>query len=180
LSAHANILDRQFGAGKPGEKRVSDITCLRASDAWVYLTIILGLFDRKVIGRALSGGMDSGRTVIPALEMADGNRAASPGLLFHSGRGARYRSKAFRALPRLRCPDVRQSMSRKGNCWDNARAGSFFKTLKREAGTLEERRSAAEVRQPMFIYIEAYYNRERPRSALDYATPDGFNSGEAA
>jgi transposase InsO family protein len=146
----------------------------------VYLTIIRDLFDRKVIGRALSDGMDSGHTVIPAIETVAGNRTASPGLLFHSGHGAQYCSKAFRALPRLRCPDVRRSMSRKGNCWDNTRAGSFFKTLKREAGTLEGRHSATEVRQPVFIYIEAYYNRERPHSALDHATPDGFNSGEAA
>jgi transposase InsO family protein len=102
LPVCANILDRQFGAEKPGEKRVSDIMCPRASDAWVYLTIIRDLFDRKVIGWALSNGMESGHTVIPALEMAVGNRAASPGLLFHSGCGAR-------------CPSVRQSMSRKGN-----------------------------------------------------------------
>jgi putative transposase len=180
LPVCANILDQQFGAEKPEEKWVSDITCLRASNAWGYLTTIRDLYDRKVIGRTLGDGMDSGRTVIPALEMAVGNRAASPGLLFHSDRGARCYSKTFWALPRLRCPDIRQNMSGKGNCWDNIRAGSFFKTLKREAGTLERRHSAAEVRQPVFMYIEAYYNRERPHSALDHASPDGFNSGEAA
>jgi transposase InsO family protein len=82
-----NILDRQFCAGKPGEKRASDVTYLRTSGTWVYLTIIPDLFDRKVIGWAFHGGMESEHTVIPALEMAAGNRAASPGLLFHSGRG---------------------------------------------------------------------------------------------
>jgi transposase InsO family protein len=82
----------------------------------------LSLFDRKVIGWALSGDMESGHTVVPVLEMAVGNRAASPGLVFHSDRGVQYCSKAFRELPRLRCPSVRQSMSRKGN-WYHKRWG---------------------------------------------------------
>ncbi|MDR2820461.1 MAG: integrase core domain-containing protein, partial [Desulfovibrio sp.] len=81
---------------------------------------------------------------------------------------------------RRRCPAVRQSMSRKGNCWDNACAESFFKTLKRELETLEGKHGAAEVRQSVFMYIEAYYNRVRLHSALDYAAPDGFNSGQVA
>jgi transposase InsO family protein len=90
-----NILDRQFDAGKPGEKRVSSyqryaITYLQTSGAWVYLTIILDLFDRKVIGWALSEDLESGHTVIPALEMAVKNRAASPGLLFHSDHGVQH------------------------------------------------------------------------------------------
>jgi transposase InsO family protein len=169
LAVCENILDRQFDALKPGEKWVSDITYLRTSGSWVYLTMILDLYDRKAIGWALSGDMESEHTVIPALEMAVANRAPSPGLIFHSGRGARYCSKRFRGLPRLRCPAVRQGMSRKGNCWDNACAESFFKTLKGELETLEGRHCAAEVRQSVFMYIEAYYNRARLHSALDYA-----------
>jgi transposase InsO family protein len=91
-----------------------------------------------------------------------------------------YCSKTFRELLYLRCPSVRQSVSRKGNCWDNACAESFFKTLKGELETLEGKHSAAEVRQPVFMYIEAYYNRVRLHSALDYVAPHEFNSGEAA
>ncbi|MDR2246906.1 MAG: integrase core domain-containing protein, partial [Treponema sp.] len=147
------------------------------SGTWVYLTIILDLYDRKVIGWALSGGMENEHTVIPALEMAVRNRAASPGLTFHSDRGVPCCSKAFREL---RCPSVRQSISRKGNCWDNARAESFFKTLKGEVETFEGKHSATEVRQSVFMYVEAYYNRIRIHSALDYVAPDGFNAGEAA
>jgi transposase InsO family protein len=146
----------------------------------VYLTMILDLYDRKVLGWALSGDMESEHTVIPALEMAVGNRAASPGLLFHSDRGVQYCSQAFRELLRLRCPAVRQSMGRRGNCWDNACAETFFKTLKRELETLDGRHTEAEVRGSVFMYLEAYYNRLRLHSALDYAAPDEFNSGEAA
>jgi transposase InsO family protein len=179
LAVCKNILDRQFDAGKPGEKWVSDLTYLRTGGSWVYLTVVLDLYDRKVIGWALSGDMESEHTVIPALEMAVGNRTPSPGLLFHSDRGVQYCSQSFCELLRLRCPSVRQSMSRKGNCWDNACAESFFKTLKGELETLDGKHGAAEVRQSVFMYIEAYYNRVRLHSALDYAAPDGFNSGQA-
>jgi transposase InsO family protein len=101
----------------------------------------------------LSGGLEREHTVIPALERAVGNRAASPGLLLHSGRDVQYCSKAFRELLRLRHPAVRQSMSRAGNCWDNACAEAFFKTLTGELETLEGKHSAAEVRQPVFMYL---------------------------
>jgi transposase InsO family protein len=91
-----------------------------------------------------------------------------------------YCSKVFRELLHRRCPAIRQSISRKGNCWDKACAGSFFKSLKGELETVQGKHSAAEVRQSVFMYIGAYYNRVRLHSALDYAAPDGFNSGEAA
>jgi transposase InsO family protein len=100
--------------------------------------------------------------------MAFANRKALEGLIFHSDRGARYYARAFRETPGERCPPVRQSMSRKGNCRDNARAESFFKTLKRELETLEGKHDAEEVRQPVFMYVEAYYNRTRMHSVLDY------------
>jgi transposase InsO family protein len=115
--------------------------------ALVYLTVVLDLYDRKVIGRALSGGLETLHTTIPALKMAFVNRKAREGLIFHSDRGAHYCAKAFRETLRERCPTVRQSMSRKGNCWDNACAESFFKTLKRELETLDGKHSAGEVRQ---------------------------------
>jgi len=131
----------------------------------VYLTIVLDLFDRKTIGWALSPGMEASETAIAALEMAAKNRNPQGGLIFHSDRGVQYCAKSFCDVLRERCPTVRQSMSRKGNCWDNACAESFFKTLKRELETLDGKHSEAEVRQSMFFYIEVYYNRIRMHSA---------------
>ncbi|MDR2097247.1 MAG: integrase core domain-containing protein, partial [Spirochaetaceae bacterium] len=145
-----------------------------------YLTAVLDLYDRKVIGWALSADMEAVHTTIPALETAFANRRPRDGLIFHSDRGVQYCAKAFREALQARCPTVRQSMSRKGNCWDNACAESFFKTLKRELETLDGKHSAGEVRQSVFMYLEAYYNRVRLHSGLDYRAPDVFNSGQAA
>jgi transposase InsO family protein len=175
-----NILNRQFHADKGGEKWVSDITYLRTNDGWVYLTVVLDLFDRKVIGWALSADMEAVHTTVAALEMAVNNRTAQDGLVFHSDRGVQYCAKVFRDTLRERCATVRQSMSRKGNCWDNACAESFFKTLKAELETLDGRHAAAEVRQAVFVYIEAYYNRVRMHSALDYRAPNAVESERVA
>ena len=180
LAVCENILSRIFPAEAGGQKWVSDITYLRTASGWVYLTVILDLFDRKVIGWALSADMETCHTTIPALDMAVRNRAPQAGLLFHSDRGVQYCAQSFRETLLRHCPSVRQSMSRKGNCWDNACAESFFKTLKRELETLDGRHSEAEVRQSVFMYLEAYYNRVRIHSALDYVTPDRFNSGSVA
>jgi transposase InsO family protein len=144
LAVCENILNQMFHAEGGGQKWVSSyqryaITYLRTSSGWVYLTVILDLFDRKVIGWALSGDMETRHTAIPTLDMAVRNRAPQAGLIFHSGCGVQYCAKSFREKLTGRCPSVRQSMSRKGNCRDNACAESFFKTLKREPETLEGR-----------------------------------------
>jgi transposase InsO family protein len=175
-----NILSRFFHAEGGGEKWVSDITYLRTTGGWVYLTVILDLYDRKVVGWALSADMETSHTTIPALDMAFGNRKAREGMIFHSDRGVQYCAKSFRDRLGKLCPTVRQSMSRKGNCWDNACAETFFKTLKRELETLDGKHSAVAVRQSVFMYLEAYYNRVRIHSALDYVAPDVFNSGQVA
>jgi transposase InsO family protein len=175
-----NILNREFQAQRGGEKWVSDITYLRTLGGWVYLTVVLDLYDRKIIGWAFSADMESVHTTIPALQMAFSNRKARDGLIFHSDRGVQYCAKAFRETLGERCPSVRQSMSRKGNCWDNACAESFFKTLKRELETLDGKHAAGEVRQSVFMYVEAYYNRIRIHSALDYVAPNVFNCGQLA
>jgi transposase InsO family protein len=175
-----NILNREFHAEQGGQKWVSDITYLRTQGGWVYLTTVLDLFDRKSSGWALSGDMEAAHTTVAALEMAVKNRPPENGLLFHSDRGVQYCAQPFRDMLRERCPAVRQSMSRKGNCWDNACAESFFKTLKRELETLDGRHSMAEVRQSVFWYIEAYYNRIRMHSVLDYVAPDGYNLSKVA
>jgi len=175
-----NILNREFHAEKRGQKWVSDITYLRTASGWVYFTVVLDLCDRKVVGWALSADLDASHTSVAAFEMAVKNRTPESNLLFHSDRGVQYCAVAFRDVMRKYCPMVRQSMSRKGNCYDNACAESFFKTLKTELETLNGKFSAAEVRQSVFLYIEAYYNRVRLHSVLDYVPPNVFNSGIAA
>jgi transposase InsO family protein len=174
LAVSENILNREFHAGQGGQKWVSDITYLRTRSAWVYLTVVLDLFDRKVIGWALSNSMDAAHTSVAALQMAVNNRTPQDALIFHSDWGTQYCAQLFRDLLHERCPTARQSMSRKGNCWDNACAKSFFKTLKRELETLDDLHSTAEVRQTVFWYIESYYNRVRMHSALDSVAPDVF------
>jgi transposase InsO family protein len=166
-----NLLNRDFRAVEAGEKWVSDITYLRTTAGWLYLTVILDLYDRKLVGWAFSGTMEAEATAVKALEMACGNRKPRPDLLFHSDRGVQYCSNIFRETLKRHCPQERQSMSRKGNCWDNACAESFFKTLKRELETLDGKQTAAVVRNSVFHYIEAYYNRKRRHSALDYLAP---------
>ena len=146
-----NILDRQFHAEVGGQKWVSDITYLRTRDGWVYLAAVLDLFDRKVIGWALSSCLETEHTAIAAVEMAVQNRTPANGLIFHSDRGVQYCAQSFRNILNERCPFVRQSMSRKGNCWDNACAESFFKTLKRELETLDGKYTEAEVRSSVFF-----------------------------
>jgi transposase InsO family protein len=170
-----NILNRDFHATGGGMKWVSDITYLRTAGGWIYLTVVLDLYDRKVIGWAFSGDMETGHTATAALEMAVKNRIPEDGLIFHSDRGVQYCAGGIRDVLWERCPAVRQSMSRKGNCWDNACAESFFKTLKRELETLDGRHSTSEVRQSVFMYIESYYNRIRMHSVLDYVAPNEYD-----
>jgi transposase InsO family protein len=163
-----------------GTKWVSDITYLRTQSGWVYLAVVLDLYDRKVIAWAFSVDRETVHTTIPALRMAFTHRAAQDRLLCHSDQGVWYCAHASREALGAGCPAVRQSMSRKGNCWDNACAESFFKTLKRELETLEGKHSAGEVRQSVFVYLEAYYNRVRIYSALDYVASTMFTSGQVA
>ena len=170
-----NILNRDFSAEKPGQKWVSDITYLRTVSGWIYLTIVLDLFDRKIIGWAFSSSMHTEKTTVAALEMAVKNRTPEKDLIFHSDRGVQYCAQAFRDTLLEHCPLARQSMSHKGNCWDNACAESFFGTLKKEVPETNGKYSVAEARQAVFMYIETYYNRVRIHSALDYVAPNGYD-----
>ena len=170
----ANIMNRDFKAGWIGQKWVSDITYLRTCNGWLYLTTILDLFDRKIIGWSTSKTLKAEETVVPALDMAYRNRKPERKLIFHSDRGSQYCSDCFRKALKQYCPTVQQSMSRKGNCWDNACAESFFKTLKTEEKTLNGKYGEKEVRSSVFEYIEVYYNRKRIHSALGYSTPQEF------
>jgi transposase InsO family protein len=124
--------------------------------------------------------METAHTAIAALKTAAKNRLPENGPAFHSHRGVQYCAQSFCGVLRERCHAARQGMSRKGNCWDNARAVSFFKTLKRELETLDGRHSAKDVRQSVFMYIESYYNRIRMHSVLDYVAPNAYGFNKVA
>ena len=166
-----NILNREFYSSHPGKKWVSDITYLRTKIEWLYLTTVIDLFDRKVIGWAISKTLETEDTVIKAFKMACGNRQPEADLIFHSDQEIQYCADSFRRTLVKYCSTVRQSMSRKGNCWDNACAESFFKTLKNELETLNGKYETDVVRDSVFEYIEVYYNRKRLHSSLDYSIP---------
>ncbi|RYE25704.1 MAG: IS3 family transposase [Sphingobacteriaceae bacterium] len=125
-----NFLQQNFTAERLAQKWVSDLTYIKTGEGWLYLTTIMDLADRKVIGWALSETMKAGDTTIAAFKMAAGNRTILQPLLFHSDRGVQYACGEFRL--ELKKWPIQQSMSRKGNCWDNAVAESFFKTMKTE------------------------------------------------
>jgi putative transposase len=165
-----NLLNRDFTATWLGEKWVSDITYIPTREGWLYLTMILDLADRKVIGWAMSETMKTSDTTLPAMRMALRNRPLSDHpLLFHSDRGVQYACHEFRKL--LKNTSIRQSMSRKGNCWDNAVAESFFKTLKTEMIYHTEYQTISKAKIAIFDYIESWYNRKRRHSALGYKAP---------
>jgi putative transposase len=179
FSTADNILNREFQASFPGEKWVSDITYLRTDKGWLYLNAVLDLWDRKVIGWSMSEELTAKQTCL-ALEMAVMNRPPREGLIFHSDRGIQYCSDEFRSTLKRLCPSARQSMSRKGNCWDNACAESFFKTIKTELDILKKGGSVKQIKTEVFEYIEAYYNRSRRHSAIGYAIPIALTPNVAA
>lgn len=164
-----NLLNREFTAEKPGQKWVSDITYIPTDEGWLYLTTVLDLADRKVIGWALSDSLKAVDTSVAAWRMALKNRAIQGQLLFHSDRGVQYACTEFQT--QLKGLPVIQSMSRKGNCWDNAVAESFFKTFKSELVNHVKFKTRAEARLATFEYIEVWYNRRRRHSSLHYQTP---------
>lgn len=172
-SAHSyvpapNLLNRDFRVNQPGKVWVSDITYIKVSSQWVYLTAILDLYDRRVIGWTMSSGMTASQTSLAALRIAMANRKPN-GLLFHSDRGIQYACGEFKTL--LATHKITQSMSRKGNCWDNAVAESFFKTLKVECTNRFTFHSLQQARAELVSYIEGWYNPRRIHSGLDYQTP---------
>lgn len=168
-----NLLNRNFTASEPGKKWVSDLTYIKTVEGWLYLTIIMDLYDRKIIGWAMSETLDASCTIIPAFKMAIRNRSINPfELIFHSDRGIQYACKAFRNL--LKAYKVNQSMSRKGNCWDNAVAESFFKIIKSEMIYHTHYLNRAHAKAEIFEFIEIWYNQKRKHSFLNYLTPDQF------
>jgi putative transposase len=167
-----NHLNRQFTASEAGEAWVSDITYIPTQKGWLYLTTILDLYDRKVVGWALSDNMTTTATTLAAWSMACRNRPIVRKLLFHSDRGVQYAAHEFRAA--LKDTKITQSMSRKGNCWDNAVAESFFKILKSELVNHRVFTDLKEASREVFEFIEVWYNRQRIHSALGFMTPEEF------
>jgi len=169
LKISPNLLNREFDATELGKKWVSDITYIRVKYWFVYLTTVIDLADRMVVGWNLSNNMTDQDTVIAAFEKAVENRPILPGLIFHSDRGSQYASKDFRKL--LDRENCIQSMSRKGNCWDNAVAESFFKTIKVESLYRHKFENTQEVYSAIFDYIDGWYNTKRIHSSLGGKSP---------
>jgi putative transposase len=163
-----NVLDRDFVASRPNQRWVTDISYVWTGEGWNYIAVILDLFSRAVVGWALDTTL-SATLPLAALDMAVRQRRPSAGLLHHSDRGCQYTSAEYRnTLAQL---GVEVSMSRKGNCWDNAVAESFFSTLKTELIYRRTWVSRLELRAAVFEYIEIFYNRKRLHSSLAYKTP---------
>jgi len=165
-----NIIKRNFKPERINQTWVSDITYIRTKQGWLYLTTVIDLFDRQVIGWALSKTMHTDETVIPAWNMAVRKRQITQELIFHSDRGVQYACKEFTRTLKNHSM-VKQSMSRKGNCWDNAVAESFFKTLKSELVYHYKYETIEQAKLSVFEYIEGWYNSKRLHSSLGYVTP---------
>jgi transposase InsO family protein len=163
-----NELARDFTARRPNERWVTDITYVWTEEGWAYLAAILDLFSRSVVGWAISASL-SAQLPLTALEAALRRRQPNAGLLHHSDRGCQYTSACYRDA--LAAHDITVSMSRKGNCWDNAAAESFFATLKNELIHRRRWQTRLELHNAVFEYIEVFYNRRRLHSSLDYKTP---------
>jgi len=171
LPVAANILNRDFTADRPNSKWTTDITYVWTREGWLYLAVVIDLYSRFIVGWAMSERMTR-ELAMDALKMAIWRRKPGRGLLHHSDRGVQYASHDYQAL--LAQYGFIGSMSRKGNCWDNAVAESFFHTLKTELvyhGGYETRREA---KKRIFEYMEVFYNRKRLHSSLGYKSPTDY------
>ncbi len=177
LPVHENLLDRQFEPQAADTRWSCDITYVWTREGWLYLSVVLDLFSRKVVGWSMQPTLERG-LVVSALEMALLQRKPSAGLLCHSDRGSQYASLDYQAL--LQGSGIVCSMSRKGNCWDNAPVERFFATRKRELVHRRQYQTREEARADIFKYIEVWYNRRRRHSSLGYLSPEEFERRAAA
>lgn len=166
-----NFLDRQFTVARPNQAYVGDITYIHTQEGWLYLAVVIDLYSRQIVGWSMAEHMRA-ELVNDALLMALWQRKPSKGLLWHTDRGSQYASDSHRKL--LAQHGIIQSMSRTGNCWDNAVSESFFHILKTELVHHERYQTRAEAKQNMFEYIEVFYNRERLHSANGYLSPVNY------
>ncbi len=172
-----NLLGQDFWVSAPNEVWVSDITYIWTDEGWLYLASTLDLYSRMVVGWSMSACMPSS-LVEDALKMAIDRRSPPPGMIHHSDRGVQYAAGVFQGL--LEQHGVVCSMSRKGNCYDNAVKESFFHTLKTELCDHEHYRTREEARASVFEYIEVFYNRERLHSTIGYLSPLEFEAKRIA
>jgi len=175
-SAHAwpvvgNHLARRFTVAAPNRVWAADITALPTREGWTYLAVVLDLYARRVVGWAVADTLAT-RLVLTAVTRALATRRVAPGLIHHSDRGSQYASAAYQAV--LAAQGVQSSMSRVGDCWDNAPVESFFASLKRELIHDERYTTRDEARASIFEYVEVFYNRVRRHSSLGYVSPAEF------
>jgi putative transposase len=166
-----NVLERDFTATAPNEAWVTDITFLWTAQGWLYLAVILDLFSRRVVGWATSENVDR-HLALAALDRALALRRPRAGLVHHSDRGSTYASTDYRKA--LEARGIECSMSRIGDCWDNAVAESFFASLKRELEEIDDLESRAQATLLVGEYIDGFYNVQRRHSAIDYKSPIEF------
>lgn len=169
----SNLLNRNFKVDVPNKVWVGDITYIWTDMGWLYLATVIDLFSRKVVGWSMSNRMKTS-LVNDAMLMAIWQRKPPKGLIWHTDRGSQYASKEHRAL--LKQHHIQQSMSRKGDCWDNAVAESFFHTLKTELVFHERYKTREQAHASIFEYIEVFYNRKRRHSASGMMSPANFET----
>lgn len=168
-----NVLDRQFTVAQPNQAYVGDITYLWTQEGWLYLAVVIDLYSRKVVGWSISSRMTA-QLVCDALTMAIWQRRPKAGLVVHTDRGSQYASTAYRRL--LKAHGLVGSMSRKGNCWDNAVAESFFGSLKCERVHWTHYQTRQEAQQDVLNYISMFYNSHRLHSTLGYKSPNHYEA----
>lgn len=167
-----NLLNREFRVIRPDTYWVGDITYISTKNGWLYLATVIDLYSRQIIGWSMSNNMKA-KLVNDALTMAIWKRKPKRGgLIWHTDQGSQYASESHRSI--LKDHDIIQSMSRKGDCWDNAVAESFFKTLKTELTNHYQFNNQQEAKNVIFEYIEVFYNRIRTHSANNYLSPVEF------
>lgn len=171
--AAENVLNRQFTATFPDQKWATDLTYLPTFDGWLYLGVILDLYSRKVVGWSFGTTLET-ELALSALQMAQTTRRPAPGLLHHSDRGCQYTSQEYQRA--LRDMQATCSMSRRGNCWDNAAMESFFATLKMELGLDRPIGNRQDTQTVVFTWMVGWYNRLRRHSALGYLSPEAFEN----
>jgi len=169
--AAENLLEQDFKVTQPDRVWAGDITYIPTRRGWLYLAVVLDLYSRRVIGWSMSERIDK-QLAIDALMMAIQKRCPAPGLIHHSDRGIQYASSAYRTI--LKAHDMVQSMSGKGNCYDNACVESFFSNLKNEETFHRDFHERDEARAAIFKYIEVFYNRQRSHQTLGYRSPVRF------
>jgi putative transposase len=172
-----NLLERKFNVVRANRYYVGDITYIPTEEGWLYLATVIDLYSRRVVGWSMSNRMRT-ELVNNALLMAIWQRKPPKGLIWHTDRGSQYASDSHRKI--LKDHHIVQSMSRKGDCWDNAVAESFFHTLKTELTHQHKFKTREEAKHVIFEYIEVFYNRIRAHSANDYLSPAEFENIQKA